>query len=221
MATPTTWGLITLVASLVAFTVAVGFQIRRIVDAPLPQLRAVETVATAIPIFVIIFALVYVTMSDMQPDSFTQPISRITGLYFTVTVFTTVGFGDIVARSDTAKAFVTAQMVLDLIILGGLVRAILGASRVGLERRRAEVNQRSRPIDDGLVAPEGRSDVDAEAPAVRDDVGEDQRQREEEQAEDEVAQEAMALAASDTRRPERQRDPDDQPDQSESEPASR
>ncbi len=145
----TSWGLITLVASLAAFTVAVGFQIRRIVDAPLPQLRAVETVATAIPIFVIIFALVYVTMSDMQPDSFTQPISRISGLYFTVTVFTTVGFGDIVARSDTAKAFVTAQMVLDLIILGGLVRAILGASRVGLERRRAEVNQRSRPIDEG------------------------------------------------------------------------
>ena len=99
------------------------------------------------PLFVIIFALVYVTMSDMQPDSFTQPITRVTGLYFTVTVFTTVGFGDIVARSDTARAFVTAQMVLDLIILGGLVRAILGASRLGLERRRAEANQLPSPSD--------------------------------------------------------------------------
>ena len=97
--------------------------------------------ATIVPVFVIIFALVYVTMSQMQPDSFNQPLSRLAGLYFTVTVFTTVGFGDIVARSDAARAVVTAQMVLDLIILGGLVRAIVGASRLGLERRRAEATQ--------------------------------------------------------------------------------
>ncbi len=139
--TATTWGLVTLLASLLVFAVVVGFQIRRIVDAPLPQVRAVETVATIVPVFVIIFALVYVTMSQMQPDSFNQPLTRLASLYFTVTVFTTVGFGDIAARSDAARAVVTAQMVLDLIILGGLVRAIVGASRLGLERRRAEATQ--------------------------------------------------------------------------------
>ena len=144
----TTWGIVTLLASLLAFALAAGFQMRRIVDAPLPQLRAIETVATAIPVFVIIFALVYVTMSEMQPDSFSEPVTRAAGLYFAVTVFTTVGFGDIVARSDTARLVVTVQMVLDLIILGGLVRAIIGASRIGLERRRAEADQLGRPSDD-------------------------------------------------------------------------
>ena len=35
--TATTWGLVTLLVSLLGFGVVVGFQIRRIVDAPLPQ----------------------------------------------------------------------------------------------------------------------------------------------------------------------------------------
>ena len=104
-----------------------------------------ETVTTAIPVFVIIFALVYVTMSETQPDSFNEHVTRVGALYFTVAVFTTVGFGDIFARSDPARAVVTVQMVLDLVILGGLVRAIIAASRIGLERRRAEAT--ARPDD--------------------------------------------------------------------------
>jgi len=143
----TTWGIVTLLASLVAFALAVGLQMKRIVEAPLPQLRAIETVTTAIPVFVIIFALVYVTMSETQPDSFNEHVTRVGALYFTVAVFTTVGFGDIVARSDPARALVTVQMLLDLVILGGLVRAIIGASRIGLERRRAEANQLGHASD--------------------------------------------------------------------------
>jgi hypothetical protein len=133
------------VAALVVFTLAVVFQIRRIVDAPLPQLRGIETLAAAIPVFIVIFALVYVTMANAQPDSFNEPISRMTGLYFTVTVISTVGFGDVVATTDTARAVVTLQMVLDLVIIGGLVRAIIAASRIGLERRRAEATERMPP----------------------------------------------------------------------------
>ncbi len=140
---------VVLVCSLIALTVAVVFQIRRIVDAPLPQLRAVETLATAIPAFIVIFALVYVTVSDVQPDAFNVPVTRIAGLYFTVTVFTTVGFGDIVARTDTARAIVTGQMVLDLVVLGGLVRVVIGASRLGLAQRRAEAGH----PDDRVIDP--------------------------------------------------------------------
>jgi voltage-gated potassium channel len=33
-------------------------------------------------------------------------------LYFTVTVFATVGFGDITARTDTARLLVTVQITL-------------------------------------------------------------------------------------------------------------
>src|SRR5215831_19133076 len=45
--------------------------------------------------------------------------------------------------------------------------------------------------------------------AVVDEVGDDDRGREEEQAEDEIPDEAVALPAGDTGGPERDRDPDD------------
>ena len=91
--------------------------------------------------FIVIFTLVYVTMSEVDPGAFDEPVTRIAGLYFTVTVFTTVGFGDIVARTDAARAVVTVQMLLDLVILGGLVRVVIGASQLALMRRRSEANQ--------------------------------------------------------------------------------
>ena len=55
---------------------------------------------------------------------------RDSSLYFTVTVFATVGFGDIVATSHTARSMVTVQMVLDLILLGAVVRAFVEAVRM-------------------------------------------------------------------------------------------
>jgi hypothetical protein len=48
-------------------------------------------------------------------------------MYFTVTVFTTVGFGDITATSQLARALVTVQMLLDLIVIGLVIRVFFGA----------------------------------------------------------------------------------------------
>jgi hypothetical protein len=42
-------------------------------------------------------------------------------------VFTTVGFGDITAKSEGARLLVTGQMAADLIILGIRAKIILGA----------------------------------------------------------------------------------------------
>ena len=53
--------------------------------------------------------------------------TRTDALYFTVTVFSTVGFGDIVAVSQPARLVVTVQMLLDLLALGLVVRAFVGA----------------------------------------------------------------------------------------------
>ena len=58
-------------------------------------------------------------------------------LYFTVTVFTTVGFGDIAAKSEGARILVTAQMIVDLLILGIGAKVILGAVTRGRQRQPA------------------------------------------------------------------------------------
>jgi voltage-gated potassium channel len=70
-----------------------------------------------------------------QPDSFTQTLSRTDGLYFTVTVFATVGFGDITPRSELARIITTTQMLFGLVIFGLIVRTLLGAVQVATRRR--------------------------------------------------------------------------------------
>ncbi len=52
-----------------------------------------------------------------------------------MTVFSTVGFGDIVARSDVARLVVIVQMLGDLALLGAGARLLLGAVRRGRERQ--------------------------------------------------------------------------------------
>ena len=68
-------------------------------------------------------------MANHDPATFTQPLTRTDSLYFTVTIFATVGFGDIAAVSESGRLIVTAQMVLDLLALGLVVRVFLTAAR--------------------------------------------------------------------------------------------
>ena len=95
------------------------------------------------------FAVVYATLAQADPANFTQPVDRLSALYFTVTVLSTVGFGDIAARTDTARAIVTVQMMLDLVLIGVVVKVVIGASRIGTERRDSEHRREPAPTDAG------------------------------------------------------------------------
>lgn len=127
--------LIRLLVGLAALALLIAWQIRAIVRSPHPTLRAVETIAVAIPLFILLFAATYAVMSQAQPAGFTQPMTRTDALYFTVTVFATVGFGDIAAVSTPARVVVTLQMALDLVLLGVVARAILTAVERGRARQ--------------------------------------------------------------------------------------
>jgi voltage-gated potassium channel len=105
--------------------------IRAILQSDHPGLRALEGLFIAVPVFILLFATAYYLMSRGDPASFTAPLTRTDALYFTVTIFATVGFGDISARAQSARLVVTAQMVLDLVILGLGARIILGAVQRG------------------------------------------------------------------------------------------
>jgi voltage-gated potassium channel len=125
-----------LAAGLLAFVAVTVVQIRAVVRSAHPRLRAIESLSTAVPMFLLVFAAAYDVLGANQPHSFTQPLTRTDALYFTVTVFATVGFGDIAPRTETARVVTTVQMVLDLLVLGVIVRVILGAVEVALRRRR-------------------------------------------------------------------------------------
>ena len=102
---------------------------------PYPGVRAAETLALILPFFMLLFASTYFLMARAFAASFTQPLTRTDALYFTVTVFTTVGFGDITAKSETARVVLIVQMLADLVLLGAGIRVLLGAVQRGRERR--------------------------------------------------------------------------------------
>ena len=123
-----TWAAVTiLVVGLVLFIGLVAFQVRSIVRSRFPALRAIEALATSIPLFLLLFASVYVVMATISASNFSEPLTHTDALYFTVTVFSTVGFGDITAKSEAARLVVTSQMIADLLIIGLGLRIIVGA----------------------------------------------------------------------------------------------
>ena len=104
-------------------------QVRRITHAELPELRAVEALGIVIGVFLVGFSIVYLSMSRNNVLTFTQPLDPTKALYFTISVFSTVGFGDITPRTDPARLVVAAQMLLDLAIIGIVVRMIFTAAK--------------------------------------------------------------------------------------------
>lgn len=119
---------------------AVGaWDIRAIVEAKHPSIRAVEALSGYVPLFLVLFASVYFLMSRTNPTSFNvHPLTRTDTLYFTLTVFSTVGFGDINATSQTARVAVMIQIVLNLVLLGLGLRLLTQAVQIGVTRRHAE-----------------------------------------------------------------------------------
>ena len=124
-----------LIIALVAFIALVIFQTRWIIRARFPRLRAVESLATSLPLLLLLFSGAYVVMATVSASNFGEKLTHTDALYFTATVFTTVGFGDITAKSEGARLLVTGQMVTDLIILGIGAKIILGAVTRGRRRQ--------------------------------------------------------------------------------------
>jgi voltage-gated potassium channel len=129
--------IVLLAAGLLLFTVVIALQIRAIVGSRYPALRAVEALAAAIPLFLLLFALVYFMMADVQAEAFSEPLTRTDSLYFTITVFATVGFGDITPVTQPARVVTMVQMLGDLVVVGLVLRVMLGAVKTGRQRRDA------------------------------------------------------------------------------------
>ena len=138
-----------LILEMVVFAVIVAFQVPIIVKADYPILRAVEALAVTIPLFLLIFSRIYLSNSIVDPGSFSQPLDHTTAFYFTVTVFATVGFGDIVATTNGMKLLVTVQMLLNLAVLGLVIRLVTSAAQRGVARKKQDKRVRGGQPEDG------------------------------------------------------------------------
>ena len=123
-----------LAGGLVVVGLLLTWQIREILRSPYPGARAVGALLVSIPLFLVLFATTYVLLGERDPGMFSEPLSRLDAMYFTVTIFATVGFGDITAVTQTARAVATTQMVGDLVLVGLIARAIVDAVNRGRDR---------------------------------------------------------------------------------------
>jgi hypothetical protein len=86
-------------------------------------------------LYLLLFARIYLSNSLNDQSAFTEPLNLVMALYFTVTVFASVGFGDIYPETDSMRLLVTAQMLLNLILFGVVIRLLASAARRGVARR--------------------------------------------------------------------------------------
>jgi hypothetical protein len=114
-----------LVVAMVPVTV---HRVRRVLRSDRPGVEAFETLVLLVTMLVTGFAAVYYAM-DRDQDQFSGLVTRIDGIYFTVTTLSTVGFGDITATGQAARVVVTVQILFNAAFVGVVVRVLLGAAR--------------------------------------------------------------------------------------------
>lgn len=136
---------------LVALVGLVVYQVRAIAKATYPALRAVGALATSVPLFLLLFAGTYYVMGAFSQANFSEPLTRTDALYFTVTVFATVGFGDITATTQPTRVLVMGQMIAGVVIIGLGARVIVDAVKRGQSR---QPGQASDPAPDAESPPE-------------------------------------------------------------------
>ncbi|MFL6132517.1 MAG: potassium channel family protein [Nocardioidaceae bacterium] len=127
-----------LAGGLCTVALLLAWHLRSILRSPYPRVRAVAALATTVPIFLVVFATTYFVMSRTDSAQFSEPLSRLDSAYYTVTIFATVGFGDITPVTSAARATTMLQMIGDVILVGLVAQVIVGAMRQGIRRKEAE-----------------------------------------------------------------------------------
>jgi hypothetical protein len=118
------------------FIAVLIFEVRGITRAKHPMLRAGVAMAIVIPLFLVFFSWIYLNLSNTDPHTFVGgAMTHMTALYFTVTVFSTVGFGDITPHTDLARLVTTVQMLADLAVIAIVVRLIFGVASRSVQER--------------------------------------------------------------------------------------
>ena len=122
---------VVLLVGVVLLAAMISWQVRAIESSDFPAIRAVQSLASATPFFLLLFASTYFLLSSGDDAMFSEPLTRSDLLYFTITIFATVGFGDISPQTEIARLVVLVQMLLDLVVLGLGIQVILGAVKRG------------------------------------------------------------------------------------------
>jgi len=133
------------VASLLAGTVLLAVlitrQVVRQIRAPAEEGVQVESLLTLLFLVIAVFSAGYLALSESDASQFVDLETKTDSLYFTMSTLSTVGFGDVHAQGQLARALVTLQIAFDIVFVGALVGLVTGRFRPvrpGFARQQAE-----------------------------------------------------------------------------------
>lgn len=106
---------------------------RSVLRSPEPFQDAVAAVAIVATIVVVGPASIYFSMAA-ETGQFEGIVTKIDALYFTMSIVSTVGFGDVRAVGQGARLVTTLHIVFSIVVAGGSLRLLTWAAR----RRLAE-----------------------------------------------------------------------------------
>lgn len=121
--------------ALLLYTSLIITAIVRLYTSPRPLIEGVLFVIVLVAMLVLSYSWVYLSMSRSQPQAFSEVLDKQSAAYFTVTVLSTVGFGDIVPKLGAPRMVVTSQMLIGFTLFTLAIKVITGSAKRAMQIR--------------------------------------------------------------------------------------
>jgi voltage-gated potassium channel len=100
--------------------------------------QRVDGLIVSITIVMTVFALSFFVIEQRDPSQFDQMETRLDALYFTAATAASVGYGDVHAAGQVARALVLVQMVFNVVFIGTAVALLSSRIRAVADARQAQ-----------------------------------------------------------------------------------
>jgi hypothetical protein len=99
--------------------------------------RRLDGLVVVVLAVVLGFALAFYMLEDGNPGQIPGLSTKLDALYFAMTTLLTVGYGDIHAAGQTARAVVLVQMVFNVVFIASAANVVSGRVRTAMAQRAA------------------------------------------------------------------------------------
>ena len=114
---------VTFVGGLAGATALVAWQVRAFQQAAASGEARLRGLLIAVYVAMLSFAATYYVLASAHPGQIAGLRTRTDALYFTLGILSTVGFGDVHAAGQAARAMVSLQIAFDLLVVSLAVAA--------------------------------------------------------------------------------------------------